>query len=411
MTKEARQELRTHAVKYVSEWGLDTGGLKTALKESPAHDPEADTADFEAFQFWSKVKALPDSPKVWHYHPVTALRALAAKQPRFFAEVGGKQKEVTTYEDVRDLVFQKQGVPEEISDIKDFYYNDDQEDVPSYEAVVEGSLDGTEVTVKRPSSSSAEPFAAVEAGHIKNKDGDIIGWKGGVYDFASDTPDLYEMLIEEKKMRPGEPEKGVPDLQGFDRDIWAALSESEAYLKGINTWDAAFVTIGPIQQTLGTGGAKGELQGALHTAWRSAPEAYKRRLGRHGLQPKDDSVDVVQGAKKGHVTLRGEPLDSAGKKTQLQRFVWVDRLAEAFGDPSLRYWMLQEGFKRLRRLRNRKVTLSVGAETIKTTIGELFRRDLSQALLLDWHVNAPALVWQRDDTNQWIEPVQEQLRD
>jgi hypothetical protein len=269
----------------------------------------------------------------------------------------------------------------------------------------------TDIIGKRPSSSSAEPFAAVEAGHIKDKHGNIDGWKGGVYDFASNTPDLYEMLIEEKKMRPGEPEKGVPDLPGFDRDVWAALSESEACLKGINTWDAAFVTIGPIQQTLGTGGAKGELQGALHTAWRSAPEAYRRRLGRHGLQPKDDSVDVVQGAKKAHVTFRGEPLDSAGKKKQLQRFVWVDRLAEAFGDPSLRYWMLKEGFKRLRRLRNRKMTLSVGAETIKTTIGEIFRRDLSQALLLDWHVNAPALVWQRDDTNQWIEPIQEQLRD
>jgi hypothetical protein len=408
---EAGDELRTYAVKYASEWGLGAQGLTDALKESPAHDLDEDRGVFEAFQFWDEVPALPDDPTVWHYHPVTALKALAAQRPRFFANIAGEQKKVTTYENVRDLVFQKQGVPESISDIEELYHNDDQEDIPSYEAVVEGSLDGTKVTLKHPHSSSTEPFAAVEAGHIKDKQGNIEGWKGGVYDFASDTPDLYEMLIEEKKMRPGEPKKGVPGLPGFDRDVWAALSESEACLKGINTWDRALVTIGPIQQTLGTGGNRGELQGALHTVWRSAPDAYDRRLGRHGLWPKDDTVQLVQGAKKGHVTLHGEVLDSAAQKRQLQKFVWVDRLAEAFGEPTLRYWMLREGFRRLKRLRARNVTLHVRGQRIKTTIGALFRRDLSQALLLDWHVNAPALVWAQDETNQWLTPVQRQLEE
>jgi hypothetical protein len=50
------------------------------------------------------------------------------------------------------------------------------------------------------------------------------------------------------------------------------------------------------------------------------------------------------------------------------------------------------------------MTLSVGEETIKTTIGELFRRDLSQALLLDWHVNAPSNVWASE--NDWIGSVE-----
>lgn len=419
---DAGKQLRTYAVKHVSECGIQD--LDRAIEKSPGRT-ESVKDDLKALQWWDEAKSagvkLPESPKVWHYHPVTALKALAAKRPRFFANVGGKQKEVATYEDVRDAVFQHHGVPEQIGGIEDLHESDDEADVPAYNTVVEKDLDGTDITVKRSGNASSGHFASVEAGPVKDKHGSIVGWKRGVYDFAAETPGLYEMLIEGKKMRPGEPKKGVPDLSDFDRDVWAALSESEAHLKGINTWDRALVTIGPIQQTLGVGDAKGELQGALHTAWRSAPDAYKGRLGRHGLQPKGDSVDVVQGAKKAHATLRGEPLDSAGKKKQLQQFKWIDRLAEAFGDPALRYWMLKEGFKRLERIRNREMTLSVGEGTIETTIGEIFRRDLSQALLLDWHVNSPADVWsqnlpsdpgeRRKTANNWLGPVQRQLRE
>ncbi len=77
------KKLRTYAVKYASEWGLGADGIKKALEESPVHDPERDKADFEAFQFWKEVEELPSAnlpgdAKVWHYHPVTVLRALAA---------------------------------------------------------------------------------------------------------------------------------------------------------------------------------------------------------------------------------------------------------------------------------------------------------------------------------------------
>ncbi len=416
-TLEAGKPLRRYAVKNVSEWGIQD--LDRAIEKSPSRQ-KSEKEDLKAMRWWKAAKEagvkLPDSPKVWHYHPVTALKAIGSQTPQFFVNIGGEQKEVTTYEDVRDLIFDHHGVPQEISDIEELYKNDDQDDVPSYTTVVEGDLDGTDVTVKRPGSTSSEDFASVEAGYIKDKHGNITGWKAGIYDFASDTPDLYEMLIKEKKMRPDEPKKGVPDLSDFDANVWASISESEACLKGINTWDRAHVTIGPIQQTLGVGGAKGELQGALHTARLSAPEAYKRQLGRYGLQPQDGSEGDAQGAKKAHATLHGEPLTSSAKKERLQQFAWVDRLAEAFGDPALRYWMLREGFNRLEEIRNRSMTLEVPVEgqdeptEINTTIGEIFRRDLSQALLLDWHVNSPADVWsQSTGDNYWLLPVQDKF--
>lgn len=61
------------------------------------------------------------------------------------------------------------------------------------------------------------------------------------------------------------------------------------------------------------------------------------------------------------------------------------------------------------------MTLSVGGKTIETTIGELFRRDLSQALLLDWHINSPAYVWDKGsarkrDVGTRIEGFQQVVR-
>ena len=41
--------------------------------------------------------------------------------------------------------------------------------------------------------------------------------------------------------------------------------------------------------------------------------------------------------------------------------------------------------------------MSGTTHTIESTLGEIFRTDLAQALLLDTHVNVPALVWSQND--------------
>jgi hypothetical protein len=96
--------------------------------------------------------------------------------------------------------------------------------------------------------------------------------------------------------------------------------------------------------------------------------------------------------------LHGKPLESAGKK-QLQQFKWVDQLAGAFKDPKLQYWMMQEGFQRLRRIHNRTLTIQIPARDqeepheFDAVIAEIFSRDLSQALLFDTHINQPDDIW------------------
>src|SRR3990172_10946059 len=55
----------------------------------------------------------------------------------------------------------------------------------------------------------------------------------------------------------------VPSIDEFSKRIWASMAHVEGGLDAINSWDRAFLSIGPIQQTAGTADALGELPGAV----------------------------------------------------------------------------------------------------------------------------------------------------
>jgi len=257
-----------------------------------------------------------------------------------------------------------------------------------------------------------------------------VGYKtfqGALYTFGlsesghgENDPDFYTLLQNNAR-------EGLPENQ-FDRDVWAALSESEGSLRAINTWDTAFLSAGPFQHTAGRGDGKGELPGVLDTVRSNAPEAYWRHFGRFGLQPVD--TEISGGAKYGYFELRGETLDAPEKKNTLRRFKWAHRFREALKDDQISEWVLTEGFRRLDRIRDRTLTLVVEDPsreepiTFDARIGDLFRRDLMQALLLDWHINYPAEVWKQelgewyfeegeqkyDPGNQWRNHLQDHLQ-
>ena len=198
--------------------------------------------------------------------------------------------------------------------------------------------------------------------------------------------------------------------------MWASLSESEGSLRAINTWDRAFLSAGPFQHAAGRDGGKGELPGVLHTVKQNAPEAYWRHFGRFGLRPVD--WEISQGAKYGHFKLHGDILNTPEKKKRLRQFKWAYRFREALRDEDVSRWVLTEGFRRLERIRERTLVLTVdppdgqeGPAEFEAQIGEIFRRDLSQALLLDWHINMPAYVWSNNiEVNQWKDDVQPLLK-
>lgn len=376
--------LQTCACRFHTAWGL-------ADAESTAEKAGWDVEATDALQWWDDVARVvdgfPETKHVWHYPPIEALRAIQwaadRARPRFFVELGGETCEVERFEDIRDRVFGAMNV--EASTIPDLTASADAERVEA----VRDRLHGTDVTVRIEDDEAS--FAPVLL--QRHRLGWLDGWFAGVGSARRDTPDLYELLID-----PADTD-GIPDLSDFDANVWASISHSEGHLKAINTYDTAFVSVGPIQQTIGARDYKGELQGALHTAREEAPAAYEQCLGRHGFEIVEPAVEL--GAKKAHAELSGATLADPDSKHQLRDFIWAYRLAEAFGDPALREPMLREGFERLRRIRAREVSFDVEVSgtthTIEATLGELFRTDLAQALLLDTHVNLPALVWSQDD--------------
>jgi hypothetical protein len=365
---EAGQELRTYAVKYASEWGLDTGGLKTALKESPAHDPEADTADFEAFQFWSKVKALPDSPKVWHYHPVTALRALATKHPWFYVEEPDGKHAVETMEEVH----QAEGTAVHVSETSDTWL----------------------------------------LGHEHEKQ--------GLYNDAESSPNLYELLID-----PADQE-GVPrgELSDHERRVWASLSAIEGHLRAINTWDSAYLSAGPLQKTAGAQyrgtTAKGELFGAIgfllnpsnyeEDAFLSKPERdiFRQAFQRHfGDRLSFAKGEIQFGVPKAHPEVNGTVWSSPAQKEQLRsELEWAYQFAKAYTDPNFREPMLRKGLGRLDTIMGQQlrfpVTVNGTEHTLQPELRDVFSRDLSQALLLGWHINWPNPVWEPENS-EWFD--------
>ena len=150
-----------------------------------------------------------------------------------------------------------------------------------------------------------------------------------------DTSDLYELLID-----PADTD-GVPALSDSDANVWASISASEGHLKAVNTYDTAFVSVGPIQQTVGARNYKGELPGALAAAKSEAPGAYEQHLGRHGLDIADPAMEL--GARKAFFELEGTVRESPDQKHPLRDFIWAYRLAETVGDPEMREPMLREG--------------------------------------------------------------------
>lgn len=239
---------------------------------------------------------------------------------------------------------------------------------------------------------------------------------------GADDPELYEMLQENGPVEgvPGRtPVESATDAPmdwfgELEKNIWAALNESEGSLQALNTYDTAFLSVGPIQQTAGAGEAKGELQGALDTLREHAPDTYWRHFGRFGLKPV--GAMIQGGAKKAHVELNGEVLDTPEKKEWLRRFKWAWLFQRAMQDPTVRYWIMREGFERLRRIRDWDTTMALPnaqGEPQETTVrlADVFQSDLGQALILDAHINRPGLLVPGDepDDDIWTTKAQDLL--
>jgi len=414
---------------------------RTAAKFRSEWDIQDEEVAMDGLQWWGEAAGagvdLPSDSKTWHYHPVGALEAV---RPRFTVERNGTTLDGTaqTIQDVAEKVIADlDNVSGDLSGLSESEFERVRKEM-NYDQYADSNL---QVNVAAPATEEPEEFAHV---FFVQSDYGYRSLNGSTYFlgiFVTSTgendPDLYEMLKESGPAAgvpgrtPPDPGEGGPHpdnrwtgesgwFGGFEQGVWASITESEGSLKALNTYDTAFLSVGPVQQTAGAGEAKGELQGALDTLKQNAPEAYWRHFGRFGLQPVAPSIQT--GAKKAHFKLRGERLDTGEKKERLRSFKWAYLFQRAMENPTVRYWMMREGFERLQRLQNREFTIQVSAENgeapreFDAALEDIFSRGLSQALLLDWHVNSPADVWaghppthdnyDQATGNNWLTPVQ-----
>lgn len=123
--------------------------------------------------------------------------------------------------------------------------------------------------------------------------------------------------------------------------------------------------------------------------------------------------EIQLGVPKAHPEVNGTVWSSPAQKEQLRsELEWAYQFAKAYMDPNFREPMLRKGLGRLNKIMGQQLRFTVtvnGTEhTLQPELRDVFSRDLSQALLLDWHINWPDSVW--DPHNQgWFNSATQAL--
>jgi peptidoglycan hydrolase-like protein with peptidoglycan-binding domain/uncharacterized Zn-binding protein involved in type VI secretion len=190
---------------------------------------------------------------------------------------------------------------------------------------------------------------------------------------------------------------GIPTLTATQKGIWAALWKSEGAMEAINLYDSAFLSFGPMQQTMGAGGSAGELGGAMDFVKTKDAAAYAKLFGDFGLEPMTPTLSG--GLKKGNFKLEGKELKTAADKAEYRRFIWGYRCVTAMADTAFRKPFLEFGFQRLDIIED--MTAKIGTTTYN--FKDVYKSDLARALLLDAHINGPA--WVDSDSGFWVKAM------
>lgn len=92
--------------------------------------------------------------------------------------------------------------------------------------------------------------------------------------------------------------------------MWASIWYSEGCLEALNTYDSAFLSFGPIQQTAGKADGKGELVAALNFVKNRREELYRRYFGSVNLDPQQVTRDSLN-IERGYFSVGGTVMDTA----------------------------------------------------------------------------------------------------
>ncbi|HYO58595.1 hypothetical protein [Archangium sp.] len=357
-----RQFLRSCITRNKSVWAIEWKDVKknneSWAKEFELTDEQASAAT--ELMWWKDTQdagvELPANPLVYHYHPLALMEYLALRllaPPLFYVERDKEEFFVTKPSDLNP-----------------------GESVHVYDLTVDRWQLG-----------------------VQKDEGIERLW------LPPGEHNLYELLFKRKAA------DYVPTLSEDARLIWASLWKSEGALAGINTWDVAFLSFGPFQQTMGDGDTKGELAGALDyvRSHSTGKDLFQKYFLDHGFDV--DSVGGAAWMKTGYANLGGKVLKTSADKEILREFIWAYRFVKAMEDPAFSKLFLEQGFKRLQVIRDMEYDFGNGQ---KFKLSQIHKSQLAQALLLDAHINRPGFLKQADGWSElgaglWAEPAKSVL--
>lgn len=260
--------------------------------------------------------------------------------------------------------------------------------------VQEVPVDGPEHLRKKDGDKGIKGDRVIYAKGIDGKEIELgnqgyLQGTNGIGNFG--TTSLYQALVKPASL------PGIPGISDSKKRVWASIWRSEGALEAINLYDSAFLSFGPIQQTMGAGNEPGELGGALYFVKNQAPDTYNKFFGGFGLDP--EKPREYGRIEKGHFQLDGNKIDTAAEKSEYRRFIWGFRFTKAMSDEKFRKYFLEYGFKRLDLIEEMKTSIDGNEIHFK----DIFKSELARALLLDAHINGPA--WVDSDSGFWVKAV------
>ncbi len=162
-------------------------------------------------------------------------------------------------------------------------------------------------------------------------------------------------------------------------NVMSAVSDNEGKLEAINAYDGAFLSFGIFQWTLGVGEYDGELPALLKKIKAAYPDTFQMYFGQFGLDVAEDTGNTY-----GFLTLDGKKLKPRQEKKLLRNWDWVYRFWRAGLDPHVQAVEVQHALGRLQNFYWKHKAHGF-------TLNQIITSEFGIGLLLDNHVNLPAL--------------------
>jgi hypothetical protein len=166
-------------------------------------------------------------------------------------------------------------------------------------------------------------------------------------------------------------------------NVMLGTADNEGNLDAINAYDAAFLSFGIFQWTLGTRDSEGELAALLKKIKLAHPDAFNEYFLSFGLDVSEQDTNSTYG----YFTLDGKKVKQRNEKELFRKPEWVFRFWRAGQDPKVQALEIEHALSRLKNF-YWKTSFAIKGHTLS----KIITSEYGVSLILDNHVNMPGYV-------------------